>query len=426
MLLEILIVFVLTLVNGVLAMSELAIVSSRKARLQVMADNGSRGARTAMRLAADPGRFLSSVQIGITLVGILAGAFSGATLGVRMADALAAAGLSPALARTLGVGSVVVAITYMSLIFGELVPKQIALRAPESSAARIAPLLHGIAVVAAPIVWLLDKSGKLVLALLGQSGDPDSGVTDEEVRMVLSEARSAGIMEEAETDMIAGVMRIADRTARGLMVPRHEVKLVEVTDDLATVGKRFRETDHSRLPVRDGEPDEIIGVVKSRDFLDAEVSGKVPELRDLIVEAPVVRDGMAALDVLETLRKSPAHMVLVYDEYGHFEGIITPMDVLEAIVGEFHEGEGAEAKIISREDGSLLVAGWTPVDEFAERIGWALDKDRDYATVAGLVLEKMETLPRLGEHFDLGGWRIEVVDVDGRRIDKLLVWRKPE
>jgi len=179
MLLELPIVFVLTLVNGVHAMSELAIVSSRKARLQVMADNGSRGARTAMRLAADPGRFLSSVQIGITLVGILAGAFSGATLGVRMADALAAAGLSPALARTLGVGSVVVAITYMSLIFGELVPKQIALRAPESSAARIAPLLHGIAVVAAPIVWLLDKSGKLVLALLGQSGDPDSGVTDE-------------------------------------------------------------------------------------------------------------------------------------------------------------------------------------------------------------------------------------------------------
>lgn len=426
MLLEILLVFVLTLVNGVLAMSELAVVSSRTARLQVMADNGSRGARIAMRLAADPGRFLSSVQIGITLVGILAGAFSGATLGVRMADALAAAGLPPSLSRTFGVGSVVVAITYMSLVFGELVPKQIALRAPESSAARIAPLLQGIAVVAAPIVWLLDKSGKLVLGLLGQSGDADSGVTDDEVRMVLSEARSAGIMEEAETDMIAGVMRIADRTARGLMVPRHEVELIEVTDDPATVVKRFRETDHSRLPVRDGGPDEIIGVIKSRDFLEAGRSDNVPVLRDLIVEAPVVRDGMAALDVLETLRSSAAHMVFVYDEYGHFEGIITPMDILEAIAGEFHEGEGAEAKIVSRDDGSLLVAGWTPADEFAERIGLVLDKDRDYATVAGLVLEKMETLPRLGEHFELGGWRIEVVDVDGRRIDKLLVWRKPE
>lgn len=424
MLLEILIVFTLTLVNGVLAMSELAVVSSRTARLKVMADNGSRGAGIAMRLAADPGRFLSSVQIGITLVGILSGAFSGATLGVRLADALTAAGLSVALAQTIGVGGVVVAITYLSLVFGELVPKQIALRAPESAAVRIAPLLHAISIAAAPVVWLLDKSGKIVLALLGQSGTPDNGVTDEEIRLVLSEARTAGVMEAAETEMIAGVMRIADRTARGLMVPRHEVELVDIADDPAAVVARFRETDHSRLPVRGGGPDDIVGVVKSRDFLDAGASGVAPELRNLITEAPVVRDGMAALDVLETLRKTPAHMVFVYDEYGHFEGIITPMDVLEAIVGEFHEGEGAEAKIVSREDGSLLVAGWTPVDEFAERIGLVLDGDRDYATVAGFVLEKMGMLPQPGAHFELGGWRIEVVDVDGRRIDKLLVQRK--
>jgi putative hemolysin len=419
MLIEILIVVALTLVNGVLAMSELAIVSSRPARLKVLADAGSRGAAIALKLAADPGRFLSSVQIGITLVGVLSGAFSGATLGVRLAGALTEAGMSRALAQTLGVGGVVVAITYLSLIFGELVPKQIALRAPEASAARIAPLLNLISIVAAPLVWLLDKSGKLVLALLGQSGAADRGVTDEEVRIVLSEAHSAGVMEKAETDMIAGVMRIADRTARGLMVPRHEVVTVEVSETAAEIMRRFRDTGHSRLPVRDGNPDNIIGVLKSRDFLDAGRSA--PDTRALLIEAPVVRDGKAALDVLETLRGAPAHMVLVYDEYGHFEGIITPMDVLEAIAGEFPEGEEAEAKVAERDDGSLLVAGWMPVDEFAERLDLSLDKDRDFETVAGLIIERMGRLPALGEHIAIGPWRIEVVDLDGRRIDKVLV-----
>lgn len=425
MLLELLLVLALTLVNGVLAMSELAVVSSRTARLKVMADNGSRGAAVAMRLAADPGRFLSSVQIGITLVGVLSGAFSGATLGVRLSGALSDAGLSPALAQTLGVGGVVVGITYLSLVFGELVPKQIALRAPEAAAVRIAPLLNLIATVAAPVVWVLDRSGKVMLALLGQSGEVDRNITDEEVKLVLSEARSAGVMEKAETEMIAGVMRIADRTARGLMVPRHEVEAVEITDPPATIVRRFRETGHSRLPVREGSADNIIGVLKSRDFLDLGKSGIGTDTRALIIEAPVVRDGMNALDVLETLRRSPAHMVLVYDEYGHFEGIITPMDVLQAIAGDFVEGEEIEPKISEREDGSFLVAGWMPADEFAERLGITLEEDRDFETVAGLVIARSGSLPKLGEHIEVLGWRIEVIDLDGRRIDKLLVQRMP-
>lgn len=420
---ELLIVFVLILVNGVLAMSELAIVSSRPARLKVMADAGSRGAAIAIRLAADPGRFLSSVQIGITLVGVLSGAFSGATLGVRLAAGLIAAGVPPALAQTLGVVGVVVAITYLSLIFGELVPKQIALRAPEAAATRIAPLLNIIAIAAAPVVWILDKSGKLVLALLGQSGTADRNMTDEEVKLVLSEAQSAGVMEKAETEMIAGVMRIADRSAKGLMVPRHEVEVVDLDATPAAIVRRFRETGHSRLPVRDGGPDNIIGVFKSRDFLDVGRSGTMADPRTLVFETPAVRDGMAALDVIEALRKSPAHMVLVYDEYGNFEGIITPMDVLQAIMGDFTEGEEAEVKVAQRDDGSLLVAGWMPVDEFADHIGITLEEDRNYETVAGLILERMGALPKLGEHVEISGWRIEVVDLDGRRIDKLLVQR---
>ncbi len=421
MLLEILLVFALILVNGVLAMSELAIVSARTGRLKVMADRGNKGAEIAIGLAADPGKFLSSVQIGITLVGVLSGAFSGATLGVRLADGLISLGVSTALAQALGVGGVVVAITYLSLIFGELVPKQIALRAPEASASRIAPLLNFIAIAAAPLVWVLNRSGQLVLAMLGQSGTSDSSMSDEEVKLVLSEAQSAGVMEKAETEMIAGVMRIADRTARGLMVPRHEVEIVDIGETSAEIIRRFRETGHSRILVRDGDADNIIGVFKSRDFLDSGTSEPLANARSRVIETPVVRDGMAGLDVLETLRGAPAHMVLVYDEYGHFEGIITPMDVLEAIAGQFTEGGELEAKVVVREDGSLLVAGWMPVDEFADRIGLTLDEDRDYETVAGLVLEEMGSLPDLGEHIDLDGWRIEVIDLDGRRIDKLLV-----
>lgn len=320
----------------------------------------------------------------------------------------------------------VVAITYLSLIFGELVPKQIALRAPEAVAVHIAPLLNLIAIIAAPVVWVLDKSSRIVLALLGQSGKVDRNISDEEIRLVLLEAQSAGVMEKAETEMIAGVMRIADRNAKGLMVPRHLVETVEATDSAQTIIERFRATGHSRLPMREGDADNIIGVLKSRDFLDAGSAGPAIDPRALLVQAPVVRDGMNALDVLETLRGSPAHMVLVYDEYGQLEGIITPMDVLEAIVGDFTDGGAAEDKIVTRGDGSLLVSGWMPADEFAERIGITLEAGRDYETVAGLVIEEMERLPALGEHVDLSGWRIEVIDLDGRRIDKLLVQKAPE
>ncbi|RJL12552.1 hemolysin family protein [Paracoccus siganidrum] len=426
MLLEIAIVLVLTLFNGLLAMSELAIVSARPARLRVMADQGSRGAGTALRLAAEPGRFLSSVQIGITLVGILSGAFSGATLGVRLTAVLIEAGLSARMAQTLAVGGVVVTITYMSLILGELVPKQIALRRPETVAARVAPLIAGIATIAAPVVWFLDRSGRLVLSLLGQTGSDERGISDEEIRMIITEAQVAGVMEQAETQMIAGVMRIADRNARGLMTPRHEVELVEADDTFADVARRFRETGRARLPVRDGSDDEIIGVLSWRDFLDSVPASGDEGIRGQIIEAPVVRDGMPALDVIEQMRNTPAHMALVYDEYGHFEGIVTPMDVLEAITGEFLDEDDEEPKLVTREDGSMLVAGWMPADEFADVTGISLRPDPDFASVAGMVIDAVGMLPAVGTHIEMQGWRIEVVDLDGRRIDKLLVQKLPE
>lgn len=422
MLIEILAVFLLTVLNGVLAMSELAVVSSRTARLKVMADAGNRGAETAIQLADDPGKFLSSVQIGITLVGILAGAVSGATLGNRLANALLNAGVSATLAQPLGVGIVVVLITYVSLVVGELVPKQIALRAPEAVAARVAPWLKRLAVLVSPLVWLLDRSGKLVLRMLGMSETSENAVSDEEVKMIISEAESAGVMKPQETEMIAAVMRVADRSARGIMTPRHEVVTLAdgVTFEQAVL--TYADAGTSRLPVADARGD-IIGVAALSAILARRQAGEAWDLAAVMEPAEIIREGMGALEVLERLRAAPTRMLFVYDEYGHFEGMVTPMDMLEALTGEFADGEVEEPKLTTRADGSLLVAGWMPADELADALKISLESPRDYETVAGLVLDRMGRLPEVGDTAEVGPWRIEVIDMDGRRIDKVLVER---
>jgi putative hemolysin len=418
---EILIVVCLTILNGVLAMSELAVVSSRTIRLKMMADQGNKSAAMAMRLAENPGRFLSTVQIGITLVGVLSGAFSGATLGARLAGWLETQGLSPALSDGLGVGTVVVAITYLSLIVGELVPKQIALRAPENVAARVAPAMVVLSKISLPLVWLLDASGRAVLKLLGQQGQSNDRVTDEEIRNVLAEAHSAGVIESEESAMISGVMRLADRTARGLMTPRRDVEVIDIEDDLSEIREQLRTTQRSRLPVRNGSSDEILGVLFIKDAYEAIAQGLDLDIHNRMREAPVVSDLTGALDVIQGLRRTSAQMVLVYDEYGHFEGIVTSGDILEAITGVFEEDNVDEPAMVLREDGSYLVAGWMPADEFAHQMGFTMKDDPDYETVAGFVLDELKHLPQLGESFVWNGWCFEVIDLDGRRIDKLLV-----
>lgn len=425
MLTEILVVLALTIVNGVLAMSELAVVSSRTARLKVLSDQGNKGATTALRLAENPGRFLSSVQIGITLVGVLSGAFSGATLGARLSEWLGTHGFSPSVSDTLGVGLVVVAITYLSLILGELVPKQIALRDPERIAARVAPTMSLLARIGAPLVFLLDVSGKAVLALLGQKGESEEKVTEEEVRTIIAEAETAGVLERDEREMIAGVMRLADRSARALMTPRREVEVIDLSDSLEQIREELRATRRSRLPVQDGEADSIVGVVVVKDLLDflSATDGSLESLRVHVQEAPVVMDTADSLHVLREIRSSRVHMAVVFDEYGHFEGIITPGDVLEAIIGAFQEEEESEPAIVTRADGSYLVAGWMQVDEFSHELGIQIPRDADFQTVAGFVLAEMNHLPNVGETFDKGLWRFEIVDLDGRRIDKILVSR---
>lgn len=423
MLTEIAIVAALILINGALSMSELAVVSSRPARLKPMADRGSRGAAAALRLGSDPGRFLSSVQIGITLVGVLSGAFSGATLGARFAGFIAGQGVSVEMAHTFGVGGVVVLLTYLSLIVGELVPKQIALKDPEAVAARVAPAMELISRIAAPLVFLLDWSGRIILFLLGVARDGKARVTEEEVRTLLAEAHVDGVLESEESAMMSGVMRLADRTARALMTPRREVEMIDIAATPAEVRDAIRRIARPRIPVQNAATGEVLGVLYVTDAFAAVTRNQPLDLSALMREVPVVSDMADALDVIEILRASPNHMALVYDEYGAFEGIITTGDILEAITGVFQEHASAEPALLRREDGSYLVSGWMPVDEFCEALDVPRSLAGDYKTVAGLVLHQLRHLPALGDHFTAAGWRFEVIDLDDRRIDKLLVSR---
>ena len=423
--LEIAIVVVLICVNGLLAMSELAVVSARPSRLKAMANRGVTGAATALKLAADPGRFLSTVQIGITLVGVLSGAFSGATLGLRLTGWLITVGVPQGVAGTLGVGVVVALITYGSLIIGELVPKQIALRNPEGVASKMAAAMRMLSIVAAPLVWLLDISGKAVLRLLGQHEEGGTKVTDEEIASLIAEAESHGVVESDERKMIAGVMRLADRSVRAIMTPRTDVEWIDLGDSRQNLRRKLAGTSHSLLPVGEGSIDRMVGVVRVRDVLATIVARKTFDLATHLRPAPIVHDNADALDVLTTLKEAEMPMALVHDEYGDFEGIVTPADILETIAGVFRSDLDAEDEpaAVERDDGSWLLAGYLPTDEMADILGIALPEKRDYETLAGFVLSHMHHLPEVGEHVEALGWRFEVVDLDGRRIDKVLAAR---
>ena len=420
---DVAIIFALVLVNAVFAMSELAIVSTRRARLEAMARAHVRGAASALRLAADPGKLLSTSQIGITLIGIVAGAYSGASLGAPVAERLRALGLGHELSETLGFALVIGLTTFASLVVGELVPKQIALRSPERIAVVVAPAMAGLARAAAPLVWLLDSSSALLIALLPLRRAADDNVTAEELHMIVAEASKSGVIEEHERSIISGVVRLADRPVREVMTPRTEVEWIDATLDAAHVRAALMAATHSRLPVAEGTVDAVIGVVQARDIAMALFDGRPVDPRALMRPAPVMLDRIDAMDALDALRSAEVPMALIHDEYGHFEGIVTPTDLLAAIAGEFASDAdpGESPSVVERDDGSLLVAGQMAADLLAERLSISLPDNRDYATVAGLALAKFRHLPSEGESFVEQGWRFEIVDLDGRRIDKLLV-----
>jgi putative hemolysin len=420
---EIAIIVALTVLNGVFAMSELAVVSSRKSRLQHMADEGVSGARTALRLIDDPSRFLSTVQIGITMVGVVAGAYGGATLGDRLGSWL---GSFPALdgyGRIIGVGSVLVVITYTSIVIGELIPKRIALQNPERTASLIARPMRLLSRVAAPFVWLLGASTDALLRMLGLHGEREATVTEEEVRSMITEGTQAGVFDPREKEMIDGVLRLADRTVRAIMTPRPDVVWLDVHDKPEAVIKEIQTSGHSRFPVCRGELDELVGIVQNKDLLSFGFQGKPLNLEAAAVKPMVVHDATPILKLLDLMKRTGMHMAVAVDEYGSVEGIVTLTDVMESIAGDMPDpGEIAEQAAVQRDDGSWLVSGSMPVDEFESHFGMrGLRDDGDFHTVAGYVLRHIGHIPTAGESFEREGARFEVVDMDGRRIDKILV-----
>ena len=414
----------LVALNGLFAMSELAIVSARRPRLQALERAGKKGAAVAIRLSDNPGKFLSTVQIGITLIGILAGAYSGASLGGPVAERLVRyAGIDPKTAQTAGFTIVIVLTTYLSLIIGELVPKQIALRSPEPIAALMATPMLWLSKLTGPFVWLLDGSSALVFRLLRMNRESENHVTAEELHLVVAEATKSGVIDDSERQIITGVVRLADRPVREVMTPRTDVDWIDADNDVQHIRAALSETPHTRIPVIEGSIDKVIGVVQSRDVAAALFRGEKLDVRKLMRKAEVVPDQIEAMDALNRLRLADVPMLLVHDEYGHFEGIVTPADLLSAIAGEFASDQdiGTEPNIVEREDGSFLISGSMSADSLADKLGLELEDERDYATAAGHALYVLKHLPEVGEIFEDQGWRFEIVDMDGRKIDKLLV-----
>jgi putative hemolysin len=415
----------LVVLNGLFSMSELAIVSARPARMKVLAEAGKGGARVALDLAADPGKFLSTVQIGITLVGIVAGAYSGSSLGGPVGERLAALGLPAAYAAEAGFVLVIAVTTYLSLVVGELVPKQLALSAAEPIAVIAARPMVIMSRITAPFVWALDRSSSLILRLLGLGKGGEQDVTAEELQMIFAEATRSGVIEEEERALMTSVMRLADRPVREVMTPRIELHWIELDATDEDLAAAIEDSPHSLLLVADGSVDRIVGVVKVRDVLAARLRGTAPGLAALMRKPAIVPDQLDTMDALRVIQQAEVALALVHDEYGHLEGIVTPADLLAAIAGNFvgHGDVGDGPMITEREDGSLLIAGALAADALADRLGLDLPEDRDFATVAGFALSVLRKLPVEGEHFTEQGWRFEVVDMDGRKIDKLLVSR---
>ena len=414
----------LIVLNGVFAMSELAIVSARTSQLRVAADNGSKSATIAMQLASEPGKFLSTVQIGITLIGIIAGAVSGATLGGPLGERIASLGVDMETAKTAGFVLMIALTTFFSLVVGELVPKQLALRAAVPISLVMARPMAILARVTAPFVWLLDTSSNLLLSALGMRAKGEHMMTAQELQMIFADATHSGVIEEQERAILSGVMRLAARPVRELMTPRTEVDWLDANASEAEIRKAIAESHHSVLPVADGSPDEkVLGVVKVREVLARLVAGEPIELASLIHKTEVVPDQLDAMDAMRALQQSGTGMAMVHDEYGHLDGIVTSADLLSAIAGDFlsHQDEGDTPLITTREDGSYLISGALAADALAEKLEFDLPEQREFATAAGYVLSVLKKLPAEGEHFVEQGWRFEVVDMDGRKIDKLLV-----
>lgn len=421
---EISILLLLILINGLFSLSEMAVISARKVRLQQRAGEGSRGARSALDLAVQPTRFLSTVQIGITLIGILSGAFGGATLAEALEAYFNRYPVLQPYSEAIGIGIVVAAVAYFLLVFGELIPKRIALSNAERIAARVAPIMQLLAAITRPIVSFLSLSTDVTARLLGIKSASEPAITEEEVKILIDQGRKSGVFEDVEQEIVERVFRLSDRTVSSLMTHRSEMVWLDVEDPLEVNIQKIIASGHSNFIVCSGDFDDVIGILRAKDLLREYATQGSVAIPASLPMPPFVPEGMNALEVVARLRQDKIPVALIVDEYGTIDGMVTLTDVLEAIVGDIpaldDKGEPAATR---REDGSWLLDGMMPVDEL--EVLFDLDRLPDdageYATVGGLFMAQLARVPRMGDTFEWRDLRFEVVDMDGHRVDKVLV-----
>jgi putative hemolysin len=418
---ELAVIIGLVVLNGFFALAEMSVVSSRRIRLQHLAEEGRRGAAQALALATDPGRFLSAIQVGITLIGILSGAFGGATLGVRLGPVLDRLPFIAPYGPEIAVVVVVIGITALSVIAGEVVPKRIALASPEAIAVRVARPLQLIAIIFRPLVWLLERSSAGLLALLHIPERPGYSVTEEEVRFAIAEGTEAGVIDEVEQEMIHGVLALADRSVASIMTPRPDIYWIDLDDEPDVVAREIGDCPYSRLVVaRGGDLGHPLGVVQKKDLVEDLIAGRGLQIERNLREPIYAPENIQVLRMLEMFRKVPLHVGFVVDEYGDFLGMVTLTDVLGAIAGELpEEHEPVAENILRRADGSWLVDGRASIDELADKLGLQAP-GAEFHTAAGLALDRLARIPVEGDTITIGDWTVEVIDMDGKRIDKLL------
>jgi putative hemolysin len=423
--LEIILLLFLILLNGLFAMSELAVVSARKSRLQNLAENGNERARAALDLVEHADRFLATIQIGITLVGTLAAAIGGATLARQLAAALASVPLLAPFADAVSVGLVVLAITFLTLVFGELVPKQLALHSPERISMALAAPMHALSRLASPAVRILTGSSNFLVRLLGIRPSAEPPVTEEEIKVLIEQGTQAGVFEEAEQEMVEGVFRLGGQLVGALMTPRPDVDWIDLDEPPGVIHDQILNSRRSRFPVAKGDLDGVLGVLRVKDLLGQGFSCNAPDIRKLLRPPLFIPENVEALHALEEFKENRERFAIVTDEFGGVAGVISSTDILEAIVGDLPaKGEPAEPEAMLREDGSWLMGGALSIEEMQDH----LDLDRlpdeeegTFQTAGGFVMARLGEVPSVGDRFEWGGYRFEVMDMDGRRVDKILV-----
>lgn len=421
---EILVIAILILVNGILAMSEAALVASRKARLQNRVNEGDKASLAAIKLIERPNVFLSTIQIGITLIGVLAGALGGATIAETLAVTLAKIPVVSEYSESLALGTVVVVITILSLWLGELVPKRLGLHSPEQIARVVAGPMLLISRIFSPFISLMSWATDLVIRLIGVEPSLEPPITEEELQVLIDQGTQAGVFEESEQDMVEGIFSLGDSRVYSLMTPRTELVWLDVTDSIEEIRQKIADCPYSRFPVRQDSLDTIIGIVKSRDLLVESLSGKAIDLKALLKPAFFIPETMFASRALELFKEKNTELLLVVDEFGGLQGLLTINDILEEIVGAM---EFEEPQATLRQDGSWLLDGMLEADEFKEIYNFtALPHEEEYETLSGFVMTSLGRVPQAADHFEWNGYRFEVMDMDGRRVDKVLVTTLPK